>query len=204
VAVPFPEEVEAVVIRGADDPGRFLGGLAERFRGNLPVDGATELGVADRGVEHDPGKLAEESRCLVDRVGRGVVELLEVMARPGVRLGQATVEQVDCLVGDVRQRLVEEGHQGRIPALLRHPLQGLTAGPPGDLGEPLEAVGVQAVERPAVDAGLPQEVDLLDAPQDGLRRVGGGGAAEPAKQGPSPDRIGNEQAVEPRLAGAGQ
>ena len=115
-------------------PGLSSAALRSVSRRNLPVDGATELGVADRGVEHDTGQFAEESRRLVDRVGRGVVELLEVTTRPGVRLGQATVEQVYRLIGDVRQRLVEEGHQGRIPAYPQASVAGPALWPAGRPG----------------------------------------------------------------------
>ena len=81
--------------------------------------------------------------------GHGAAEFLQVVAGPRVRLGQAAVELVDRLVGDVDQRLVEEGHQERIPPFFRHPLQGLAGGPASDLGQALEPVGAQAVERPA-------------------------------------------------------
>ena len=47
-----------------------------------------------------------------------------------------------------------------LPALLRHPLQDPRAGPPGDLGQPLELVRVQTAERPAIDARVPQGIDL--------------------------------------------
>jgi hypothetical protein len=63
---------------------------------------------------------------------------------------------------------MKEGDQERIAALVRHPLQGLAGGPPGDLGQALEPIGTQAVEGPSRDPRPLQEFELLDVAQDGL------------------------------------
>ena len=204
MAVPPAKEVESTVVVGADDPRGFLDDSPEPFGGDPPVDGVSELGIADRGVEHDAGQLAEEADHLVGGLGHGAAKLLEVVTGPRMRLGQAAIELVDRLVGDIDQRLVEEGHQERIPPFFRHPLEGLAGGPAGNLGQALEPVGAQAVERPARDARTFQEFELLDVAQDGLRRVGDGRTAEPGERGPSPGGIGDEQAIEQGSAFAGQ
>ena len=54
------------------------------------------------------------------------------------------------------------------------------------------------------DARPLQEFELLEVAQDGLRRVGDGGAAEPGQRGPSTEGIGDEQAVERSLGVVGQ
>jgi len=204
VPVPLPEEVEAAVIVGTDDPAGFLDGFPEPFRRDSPVDGVSELGVADCGVEHDAGQLSEEPDCLVGGLRHGAAEFLQVVAGPRVCLGQAAVELVDRLVGDVDQRLVDEGKQERISPFFRHPLQGLAGGPASDLGQALQPVGAQAAEGPSRDARTLQEFELLDVAQDGLRRVGDGRAAEPGQRGPSAGGIGDEQAVEQSLGVVGQ
>jgi len=204
VAVPPTKEVEAAVLIGADNPGRFLDDSLKSFGGNPPVDGAPELGIADRGVEHDAGQLAEEADHLVGGLGHGAAKLIEVMTGPRLGLRQAAVELVDRLVGNIDQRLVEEGRQEGIPPLLRHPLEGLAGGPAGDLGQALEPIGAQAVERPSRDTRTFQEFELLDVVQDGFRRVGDGRTTEPGERGPCPGGIGAEQAVEQGFAFAGQ
>ena len=62
----------------------FLDGFPEPFGGDPPVDGVSELGVADRGVEHDAGQLAEEPDHLVGGLGHGAAKLLEVVTGPRV------------------------------------------------------------------------------------------------------------------------
>ena len=202
--VPLPKEVEAAIFIGAGDPTGCCNGLPEKFGWDSPVDGASELGVVDCGVEHDAGQLAEELDRLVDGLRHGAAKVLQVAAGPRVSLGQAAIELVDRLVGDVNQRLVEEGHQKRIPPFLRHPLQGLAGGPTSDLGQAFDPVGTQAAEGPSRDTRTLEEFELLDVAQDGLRRVGDGRAAEPGQRDPSAGDIGDQQAVEQGLGAVGQ
>jgi hypothetical protein len=78
------------------------------------------------------------------------------------------VGHVDRLVGDIDQRLLEEGRQVGISPLCGHPLEGLAGGPASDVGEALEPIGAQAVERSAGNARTSQEFELLDVVKDGL------------------------------------
>ena len=63
------------------------------------------------------------------------------MTGPCVSLGQVSIELVNRVVGDIDQRLVEEGHQDGVPPFFRHPLEGLAGGLVGDLGQAPEPVG---------------------------------------------------------------
>ena len=70
VTVPLAQEVEGTVLVGADDPGGFLDDFLEPFSRDPPIDGVSELGIADRGVEHDAGQLAEEPAETAGSAGR--------------------------------------------------------------------------------------------------------------------------------------
>jgi hypothetical protein len=86
VALPSAEEVEGIVLVRADDPGGFLDDSLEPRGRDTSVDGLPQLGIADCGVEHDAGQLAEELDHLVGGLGYGTAKILEVMTRPRVRL----------------------------------------------------------------------------------------------------------------------
>ncbi len=156
------------------------------------------MSVADRGIEHDAAQLAEELDHLVGGPCGGGADLVQFAPGVLVGFGQAAVELVDRLVGDVDQRLPQESDQQRIAPLLGHPLEGLAGGPAGGLGQPLEAVGAEAAEVPSGDVGGLQELELLEGLQDRLRRVGDGRAAEPGERRPATRVVEDEQAVEQR------
>jgi hypothetical protein len=137
VGVAALQEIEIVVIEGPDDPVGLLDGGPEFRRRDAAVDGSAQVGVSDPGIEHHPADLAEELDLLVGRAGHRQAELLEVATGPVVGLGEAAIEQVEGLVGQIDQGLVKEGDQDRVAPLLGHSLEGLVGGPTGDLGEEL-------------------------------------------------------------------
>ena len=76
---------------------------------------------------------------------------------------------------------MEEGCQEGIPPSLRHPLEGLAGGPAGDLGQALEPVGAQAIERPPCRATQPEQA-LDDRPLTARRADDDRGARRPGME----------------------
>ena len=204
VGVAALEEVEVVVVGGADDPVRLRDGVPEFGRGDAAVDGPSQVRVPDRGVEDHPADLAEEPDLLVGRRGDREPEVLQVAAGAVVGVGEAVVEQVDGVVGQVDQGLVEEGDEGRITPLFGHPLKGLVRAPARDLGEELQAVRAQRRQVPALDPPAPAEGALLQGDEDRRRRGRGDGLLEPGQAGAAGVGVDGQQAVEPGLAVPGQ
>jgi hypothetical protein len=83
VTVPLAKEVEGTVLVGADDPGGFLDDFLEPFGGDPPIDGVSELGIADRGVEPGPGPLADEIPL---ELGQGGKDMEDQLAAAGGRV----------------------------------------------------------------------------------------------------------------------
>jgi hypothetical protein len=140
VGVAALQEVEVVVVGWADDPVGLIDGVPQLGRGNAAVDGPSQIGVPNLGVEDHPADLPKDADFLVGRASDREPEIFQVTAGAVVGIREAVVEQVEGLVGQVDQGLVEEGDEDRVAPLFGHPLEGLVRGPAGDLGEELQAV----------------------------------------------------------------
>jgi hypothetical protein len=88
------------------------------------------------------------------------------MSRSG--LGKAAIVKVHDFVGDLFDRLAQKGGQDRIAALGHQALQGLTGGPPAELRQKLQSVGVNRREVPSCRAQATQKVEFLQLRHDRL------------------------------------
>ena len=106
-----------MVVGGPDDPVGLGDGVSEFGRGDAAVDGPLQVRVPDLWVEDHPADLAEEPDLLVGRRGDRDPEFFQVAAGAVVGVGEAVVEQVEGLIGQVDQGLVEEGDEDRVAPL---------------------------------------------------------------------------------------
>src|SRR5207249_1432538 len=78
VGVAAGEEIEVVVVEGADDAVGLLDSVAKLGWGDPSVDRAPQVGVLNLGIKYHTADLAEELDLLISRAGHGEAEFLEV------------------------------------------------------------------------------------------------------------------------------
>ena len=86
-------------------------------------------------------------------------------ARPYASARQRSNIAID-FIGDIGQGLREKGHQDGRAAFVQSTLEGLRIRCAGHMGQALEAIGVEHLQGPALDAGRPQEGQLVEVVED--------------------------------------
>ena len=143
--------------------------------------------------------VAEQKDLFVGGFGDRQSELIQVSARAGIGLGKAAIVKVHDFVGNLFDRLPQKGGQDRIAALGRQALQRLTGGPPAELRQKLQPVGVDLREVPSCRAQAAQKVEFLQLRYDRLGSVRCRPLTEPGERRTAKRFFSDQEGIELRL-----
>ena len=198
VAVAVREEIKVTIVQRAHQSLALFDGRLQLIGGHILEDSLPQLAIADAGVEHEIPDVAEQKDLFVSGFGDRQSEFIQVSARAGIGLGKAAIVKVHNFVGNLFNRLAQKGGQDWIAALGRQALQRLTGGPPAELRQKLQPVGINLREVPSCRAQDAQKVEFLQLRYDRLGSVCRRPLSKPCERCTAKRFFSNQEGIELR------